>query len=80
MWLIWWIPSVSAVLAHKYQTTVASGNMQEAKAVVENTREKIRSMQYAWDVNPWTVWEFYTQKWHMPSVNEKIGSILNVKA
>lgn len=80
MSLIWWIPSVSAVLAQKYQTTVASWNMQEAKAIVENTREKIRSMQYAWDVNPWTVGEFYTQKWHMPSVNEKVWKLLDVKA
>lgn len=79
MSLIGWIPSVSAVLAQKYETTVASWDMNAAKQIVDNARERVRSMQYAGDVNPGSVATMYTQKWHMPSVNEKVWKLLDIK-
>lgn len=74
-----WTPSMQAVLAEKFSTNVAPTSKSEADAVLANAKERVRSMESAGDVVAGSVWESYTRTGMMPSVSEKVWSLLSIK-
>ncbi len=81
MW-VWplWTPSTYGSLIQNFATTVLPSNMEEAKVAYQKQVQRIDSMKMAWDVVESSAGEEYTKQWHMVTVNQKVWSILNIKA
>ncbi len=75
-----WMPSVSGQLAYEFKTTVAPSSISEAQMAKQKSEGRIQALRQPWDVVPESVAEAYTQRGQMPSVKEKIGRIIDIKA